>query len=158
MYLITLKIDAKFEKNWFVVSKITRVWWSLNRALKSLQNLHFYLLLLCKVFNFWPKKSSVELSFMRLNSDPKFEEKLTCGLENDMRNMAHFHQSTWKSENWDLDRILLIQSRKRMSLKFTEELCVTTMKNDAKLEEELTCHFKIDIRILNEFWSRHLEV
>ena len=32
-----------------------------------------------------------------------------------------------------------------------------TMKNDAKLEEELTCHFKIDIIILNEFWSRHLE-
>ena len=30
-----------------------------------------------------------------------------------------------------------VQSRKCMSLKFTEELCVMTMKNDAKFEEEL---------------------
>ena len=29
---------------------------------------------------------------MTLKSDAKFEEKLTCGLENDMRNMADFHQ------------------------------------------------------------------
>ena len=28
---------------------------------------------------------------MALKSDAKFEEKLTCGLENDM-NMANFHQ------------------------------------------------------------------
>ena len=32
-----------------------------------------------------------------------------------------------------------------MSLKLTEELCVMTMKNDAKFEEELTCRFKIDM-------------
>ena len=31
---------------------------------------------------------------MTLESDAKFEEKLTCGLENNMRNLAHFHQST----------------------------------------------------------------
>ena len=30
-----------------------------------------------------------------------------------------------------------------MSLKSTEELCVMTMKNDAKFEEELTCHSKL---------------
>ena len=35
-----------------------------------------------------------------------------------------------------------------MSLKFTEELCVMTMKNDTKIEEELTCRFKIDMRNL----------
>ena len=35
-----------------------------------------------------------------------------------------------------------------MSLKFTEELCVMTMKNDAKFGEELTCRFKIDMRNL----------
>ena len=40
----------------------------------------------------------------------------------------------------------LIQSRKRMSLKFTKELCVMTMKNDAKFEEESICRFKIDMR------------
>ena len=31
-----------------------------------------------------------------------------------------------------------------MSLKFTGEFCVMTMKNDAEFEEELTCQFKID--------------
>ena len=35
-----------------------------------------------------------------------FEEKLICGLENDMRNMANFHQSNSKSQNWDNDEIL----------------------------------------------------
>ena len=28
-----------------------------------------------------------ELSFMTVKSDAKFEEKLTCGLKNDIRNM-----------------------------------------------------------------------
>ena len=45
----------------------------------------------------------------------------------------------------------LIQSRKSMSLKSAEELYVMTMKNDAKFEEELTCHFKIDMRNLMNF-------
>ena len=44
-----------------------------------------------------------------------------------------------------------IQSRKWMSLKFTGKLCIMTMKIDAKFEEELTCHFKIDIKNLTNF-------
>ena len=31
--------------------------------------------------------------FMTLMGDAKLEEKLTCGLENDKKNMANFHQS-----------------------------------------------------------------
>ena len=38
-----------------------------------------------------------------------------------------------------------------MSLKFTEELCAMTMKNYTKIEEELTCRFKIDMRNLMNF-------
>ena len=44
---------------------------------------------------------------MTLKSHAKFEEKLTCGLENDMRNLSNFHQSTQKSQNWDHDYIFL---------------------------------------------------
>ena len=33
-----------------------------------------------------------------------------------------------------------------MTLKLTEELCVMTMKNDTKIEEELTFCFKIGMR------------
>ena len=38
-----------------------------------------------------------------------------------------------------------------MSLKFTGELCVMTMKNDAKFEVELTCQFKINMSNLANF-------
>ena len=43
---------------------------------------------------------------MTLKGDAKFEQKLTCGLENDMRNMANFYQSNLISQNWDNDGIL----------------------------------------------------
>ena len=38
-----------------------------------------------------------------------------------------------------------------MSLKFAEELCVKAMKNDAKFERKLTCHFINDVRNLTYF-------
>ena len=89
---------------------------------------------------------------MTLESDAKFEEKLTwtCGLENNMRNLGNFHQSTWKSQNWNFDGVLLSKVTKCMSLKFTGELFVMTMKKDAKLEG-LTCRFKIDMKTLMSF-------
>ena len=37
---------------------------------------------------------------MTLTCDAKFEEKLTCGLENDW-DLANFHQSTQNPQNWD---------------------------------------------------------
>ena len=63
---------------------------------------------------FWPKyiilelkKSIEELYLMVLKIDTKFERKLTCASKNDMRKLVSFHQSTWKSQNWELDGILL---------------------------------------------------
>ena len=44
-----------------------------------------------------------------------------------------------------------IQSRKYMSLKFTEELYIMRMKNDTKSEEDLTCQFKTDMTNLTIF-------
>ena len=38
-----------------------------------------------------------------------------------------------------------------MSLKFTEKLCVMTMKNDTTIEEELTCRFKTYTRNFTNF-------
>ena len=38
-----------------------------------------------------------------------------------------------------------------MSLKFTEALCVMTMKNDTIIEDEITCRFKIDMRDFTKF-------
>ena len=31
---------------------------------------------------------------MELKNDAKIEEKMTCGLKNDIRNLANFHPST----------------------------------------------------------------
>ena len=47
------------------------------------------------------------VSFMTLKSDAKSEEKLTCCLANDMRNLADFQQSILKCQNWNFDGILL---------------------------------------------------
>ena len=44
---------------------------------------------------------------MTLKNDAKFEEKLTFCLENDMKNLADFHQSTQKCQNWNFDGVLL---------------------------------------------------
>ena len=44
---------------------------------------------------------------MTLKFRAKFEEKLTCGLEKEMKNLADSHQSTWKYQYWDFDSILL---------------------------------------------------
>ena len=84
---------------------------------------------------------------MTLKNNSKFKKKLTSGLENYMRNMENFYQSTWKSEKCDP----VIQSRDCISLKFAEELCVITRKNGSKFEKELTCRFKINTRNLSSF-------
>ena len=56
---------------------------------------------------FEPEKCTEELYFMTLEYDARFEEKLTCDLENDMRNLEHFRQSTRKSQNWNFPWVLL---------------------------------------------------
>ena len=86
---------------------------------------------------------------MALKIDAKFERKLTCTYKNDMKNLANLHQSILKVWELGLWWDPFIQSRKRTSLKFTGELCVMTIKSDAKFEVELTFQFKIDMR---KFW------
>ena len=49
---------------------------------------------------------------MTLKSYANFEERLTSGLKKDMRNLANFHQSTGKCQNWDFDGILLSKVEK----------------------------------------------
>ena len=92
------RLMQNLKKNWFVVSKLRRIWWILIQALKILKNLHFHWSIPWKV------------SFMKLEIDAKFEEKLTCGLENNMRNLANFQKyaklmmqnlkRNWLVQNW----------------------------------------------------------
>ena len=59
---------------------------------------------------------------MALKRDAKFEEKLTCDLENDMKSLAKFHQTTVKNLKIGILLGSFIQSRKYVSLKLTVEL------------------------------------
>ena len=45
------RLMQNLRKNWYVVSKMTRIWSNLTRALESHKNSHFHLFLLWKVFN-----------------------------------------------------------------------------------------------------------
>ena len=44
---------------------------------------------------------------MTLKSDANFEEKLSLGSKNDMRNLVNSNESSGKSENLHFDRLLL---------------------------------------------------
>ena len=54
------------------------------------------------------------------------------------------HSKVSKLELW---WVRFIQNRKFMRLKFTDEICFMTMKNDAKLGQKLTCCFEIDTTV-----------
>ena len=89
---------------------------------------------------------------MTLKSHAKFEEKLTCGLENE-------EFDKFSSEHFKVSKLVFswnhfVQSRKWMSYKLSEKLQVMTLKNDEKSEEELSYCFKIDERNLTNFESR----
>ena len=123
------------KQNWFVVSKMTKIWWILIRALKSLKKSFLVIFDLKK------------LSFMTLESDAKFEEKLTCGLENNMKNLANFHQSTWKSQNCDFDGILL----SKVENLWASNLQGSYVSWQWRMMQKLNCQFKTDLRNLTNF-------
>ena len=64
--------------------------------------------------------------------------------------LSQEHSKVAKLELW-LDPF--VQSRKSMSLKFTEELYVMAMTNDTKIKEDFTCRFKIDMMNFTNFDS-----
>ena len=57
---------------------------------------------------------------MTLKSDAKFEEKLTLGSKNDMRNLVNFNVSRSKSENMHSD-VLLLSITYRVSAKKVQD-------------------------------------
>ena len=87
---------------------------------------------------------------MELNIDATFERELTCAFKNDMGNLADFHQSMFESLKIGTLMGSFYPKQKIYELK-NRGVCVMTMKNDTKFEEELTCQFKIDMRNLTNF-------
>ena len=71
------------------------------------QNLHLDWIHLSKAYKYLDKKSTEELCLMTLTSNVKFEEKLTLGSRNDMKNLVNFNASSGKSGNLHFDVLLL---------------------------------------------------
>ena len=84
-----------------------------------------------------------------------FEEKLTCGLENDMRNLANFHQSAWKCQNWHFDGILLSRNLKTgidFSFQNWQEEFNKFWPEDSKILKGAPCsHRQSRNRMMNTF-------
>ena len=89
---------------------------------------------------------------MTLKSDAKFEEKLTLGSKNDMKNLMNFNASSSISEN--LHFHVLLFSKIYCLSQSTEELLAIILENDAKFKEELTRALKNDIMNLANFDPR----
>ena len=79
---------------------------------------------------------------MTLKSDTKFGEESTC-FKIDMRNLANFHQSTRKCQNWDFDGNLM---------KIYE----------LKIYRRVMCHDNEECHDMNEefdeFWLEHSKI
>ena len=88
---------------------------------------------------------------MSLNINTKLEVNLTCVSKNDMKNSANFHHSMFESLKIGTFIGSFYPKQKMYEFKIYRGLCVMTMKNDAKLEEDLTRQFKIDMRNLTNF-------
>ena len=140
--LMTLKIDTKFEEKLICCFKNGRNLVNFDPSTWSLKNVDFYWFLLCKAFNVWAKK--VQRSYLSwhwrlmqsLMKNWLVVWKMTWGIWQILtRALESVKMGLW----WDP----FVQSRKCMSLKFTEDLCFMTIKNDTKIEEEMTCCFKI---------------
>ena len=102
------RVMQNLKGNCLVVSKLTwGVWRILTRALESLKNMHFNGLYLSKVYKNWAKK--VQRSCLswhwRVKKNLKKNWlavwKMTWGM------LTNFHQSIWKSQDWDFEEIVL---------------------------------------------------
>ena len=85
---------------------------------------------------------------MTLKGVAKFKRKLTCGLNNDIRNLVNFYASSWK---FALLCATFANSIKGFTLKSTEGLSLMALKKDLNFEEKLTFFLKTYMRYLVNF-------
>ena len=151
--------NEEWCKIWTEIGGSVQNWYEefnhfLTPALKNLNNLHFNRLLLTKVYNVWAWK--VQKSYVWWHS------RLILNLK---ENWLVLPKMTWgtlqiftraHSKAWKVGLFLgpFIKNRKCMSLQSTEELCVMKIKNAAKIEENLPCQFKINMKNLMIFHPR----
>ena len=140
----------KLNRNWLFILKLT---WEtlqiLTGALESLKNL-FNWFLVTKVYIVWATK--VQRSYLSWHwRDMQILKKTWIVVWKQTWEFGKFspeHLKVSKLGHWWNS---FVQYRKGKTIKFQEELCAMTMKNNAKFEEK--CHFKTDMRNLTNFDS-----
>ena len=85
--------------------------------------------------NFWG------IIVITLTGDAKFKGKLSRGLKNDITNYVTFHASSRKSHFYGL-----LLSKEYKDLNENVQLCLMTLKSDAKFEEKWILGSKNDMR------------
>ena len=88
---------------------------------------------------------------MTLNIDATFEGELTCAFKNDMRDLANFHQTMFKSLKIGTLMGSFYRKQKMYELKIYRGVLYHGNEEYTKFEEESTCQFKTDMRNLTNF-------
>ena len=154
---MTMKSDAKFEKKLICCFNHEKNLVNLTRAPKSLKNLHFDWFFLCKVLMLGLKKYRGVIFHYT-------EEWWIIRRKTDLW-LVKWHEEFGKfsAEHPKVSKLQLwwdpsVPSRTCMSLKFTEESCVITMKNDAKIWRGIDLSFQNWLDKLDNFWPVHLKM
>ena len=136
------------KSNWFVVSKMRRIWWVLTWALKIFK-ICTLICSFCAKYVTFDLKRYRGVIFHDTEEWCKIWRKTNLWFENWHEEYGKFSPEHLKFSKMGLWWDPFIQIRKCMSLRLTEELRVMTMEND-KFEEELT-YFKIDMKNVTNF-------
>ena len=105
------------------------------------------------------QNSTAELCLTALNINVKSEGKLTFASKNDMRGLRNFHQSTWKSPNWDFDGILLskVENAWAQNLQGRRVICHEN-KEWWKIRGGIDLSFQNWHEEFDKFWPEHLKI
>ena len=105
------------------------------------------------------QNSTAELCFTALNINVKSEGKLTFASKNDMRGLRNFHQSTWKSPNWDFDGILLskVENASAQNLQGRKVICHEN-KEWWKIRGGIDLSFQNWHEKFDKFWPKQSKI
>ena len=151
---MTMKNDSKIEEELPSRFKIDMNFTNFDQSTRKSKNV-FVL-----IGSLWPKHILFELQkyrggiFHDTEELCKFWRKTDQWFEKRHEKFGKFSPEHLKVSKLGLWWDPFVQSRKSMTLKFAEKLCAMTMKNDTKIEEELTYNFKTDMRNLTNFDSK----
>ena len=165
--ILLSKVENAWAKTYRgVMSNGTAKWWKIWRGIDlSFQNGHegfneFWpehskIPKICTLMGcLWPKYIMLALKGVRFDGTKywcKIWKKIDLCFQKWHEKFGKFSPEHSKALKLGLWWDPFIQRTICMSLKFTGELHVMTMKNDRKFKEELTCQFKTDIRNLINF-------